>query len=236
VTIDATSKSASASKTIFVAQGELMAQIYGGSNQAVKANSSITIDGSSSFDRDSGLNTNLIFVWSCVQLSPVYNETCTNNFMHRPSASQKTFILTARESATVYSVSEVTLQIFNRNLTRSATTSIVLTLLPAVSPIVLLKSNAVNNIINPDQILRLTAQVYLSKGSCGNATWSSDDIEFDLSTASLSQIESKLNSTAANSAISSYMLYFAVSPNSMLDCSEKQYSGCCQQSTVARLF
>jgi hypothetical protein len=91
----------SASKTIFVVQGELMAQIYGGSNQAVKANSSITIDGSSSFDRDNGLNTNLIFVWSCVQLSPVYNETCASNFVHRHYASQKTFILTARESATV---------------------------------------------------------------------------------------------------------------------------------------
>jgi hypothetical protein len=206
--------------------GNLRAIVQGNSQQAMRVGEVQTLDGSQSYDEDKenlkGIAAGLNFSWSCSSAEPVIDSVCWTIFnatLFHASRQSPFLILKANQSA-ANRIASLTLIVVDLLTTRMATTTITMSTLPAIYPIIALSSNAKannNNKINPSQSLQLTANINIpTAGMNGDITWFSKDVDLHtISSTSLSQtISSNLNANL--------VIYFALLPNSLA--SGKSYS------------
>lgn len=69
-------QTSSLTATIFVSPAAIVPIISGGNERSIGLGETIILDGSSSYDEDTGSNFGLTFSWSNVQLYPIYNRKC----------------------------------------------------------------------------------------------------------------------------------------------------------------
>jgi hypothetical protein len=182
------SKSASATATIFVAPSAVVASISGGSERSIKIGYTLKIDGSGSYDEDTGDRSSLTFVWSCVQSAPVYSPACP---LVGDFASSFSFLEISAISQIATATARVTLVVFDS--TRRAETTVDILLIPAAAPVVLITSSVLK--INPQEKLKLSGQVSMEAN--GQVNWSADGAPVDMSKVSLTPLMSVISGVSS---------------------------------------
>jgi hypothetical protein len=154
--------------------GAVAAVIQGSGNQVVRIGSSLTLDGSKSYDQDQnnvfGVSAGLSFTWTCNQLSPV--STNCNNAIEPISGSEKVLVkplVTATGAGLQF-----TLTVRDQTGQRTATSSVTVRILPLLSTSISLRFNAVQNVINPDQSLTVLGTVSIPASLKCVLNWSTD--------------------------------------------------------------
>jgi hypothetical protein len=175
----ATGASSFASVTVKVGQAEVVALVQGGSAQTVAIGSSITMDGSSSIDRDvqgaTGAAAGLLFSWSCVQLAPSYAQSCPLDVSRDGSVAvlprTESLVLFALTKA-VNTTSLVTLTVTDASKARSSSTSVTIKSQDSSAPVVAVttSSDALTD-VNTRKTLQLSGTVTVQ--SACTAQWSS---------------------------------------------------------------
>jgi hypothetical protein len=172
----------STSVQVRVNTGHVKAVITGNDQQMMLAGNIFRVDGSQSYDEDKenlkGLNAGLSFSWSCLRLLANSKfSSCSNLFnqeLFAASSHSPILYLKANESA-VNTKAKITLLVKDPVSGRNDSTSIQLTVLPSLYPVISLSSNADftrNNRINPSQSLQLKANIsFTTPGIHGNLTW-----------------------------------------------------------------
>jgi hypothetical protein len=155
--------------------GALVAVIQGSGNQVVRIGSSLTLDGSKSYDQDQnnvfGISAGLSFTWICCQLSPVVSVSCSN-VIESVSGSEKILVepvLTATDVSLQFA-----LTVRDQSGQRTATSLMNVRILPLLSTSISLRSNAVQNVINPDQSLTVLGTVRIPASLKCVLNWSTD--------------------------------------------------------------
>lgn len=136
----------SASVIVRVAQAEVVASVQGGSLQAVAIGSAITLDGSSSVDRDklptvTGAAAGLSFSWACVQTAPVFGPACPFDLSRNGSVARREGVLFALIRA-INTTARVTLTVTDAARTRTSTTSVSIKAQDSAAPVVTMTSNS----------------------------------------------------------------------------------------------
>jgi hypothetical protein len=172
--------SASTTVSVYVQQGEVKAQIAGGTSQSIPIGGLLTVDASSSYDADvsgkTGAAAGLSFSWSCVQTAPTYSTVCP---LSLSSVSTEAVQLSA-DVAAVGTASLLTVTVYDA--TRSCTAAVTVQAQDSSAPVVSITSSAQSvTKANPSDRLALTATVTV-QSSC-TAEWSVDEPSVLLSTA-----------------------------------------------------
>ena len=176
----ATGMSSAASVRLTVQPSGVVAQVAGGSVQAVVVGKSLTLDASSSYDGDAasptGTAAGLIFSWSCVQLTPVYSPSCPLDFTDdgsviiAPASEKLTLFALARA---VNTTSLVTVTVVDASNTRTSTASVTVhTQYSAVSVVSITTTAQKVTKVNTQDTLSLFGSV-AAQSSC-TAVWSVD--------------------------------------------------------------
>jgi hypothetical protein len=120
VTSLVTKQTSTASVTISVLQGDLVAVVGGGLSRSVRAVSWATMDGSNSYDSDQAAHGNIgiAFIWSMYQLSPTFQSYCYVRTVGNSATSLRVFGFTNATNSTCVISLAISLD------TRTATTSI----------------------------------------------------------------------------------------------------------------
>ena len=169
-------QASSVTATIFIAQSGIVASIEGGSERSVKLGESLAIDGSGSYDQDTGTYDALAFQWTCVQISPSYSKHCP--LAGDLSTSRPVLHVTATESASG-TVARITMSVFDS--TRRVDRQLDVVSIPPNSPTVLITSRVIK--INPNSKLKLSGLVAME--SSGKVFWSTSGSSVDLTKISL---------------------------------------------------
>ena len=195
VTTSLSKQQASSSIQVSVGQGVIVAGIAGNKMRSVRKGETTFIDaGSGSYDEDilvSDSSNSLLFAWACMQTQPVLSSSCNALFIgltdsfSTPSASSSKLSLTARDDIDTSAwgvggdsadiVSQVTVTVYDRTKTRTSTTSLTVTILPSLAPVIALSSNIYRTKMNPSESLKLTGTISLPSGLASNVTWSLDE-------------------------------------------------------------
>jgi hypothetical protein len=212
---------AKASVRVIVAEGSIIATIRGNSNQNTRVNEVVTVDASPSYDSDSQ-TTSVSYAWTCIQLQPVVNGSCSTLFdstlfqTTKQTASLKVKPLEVATNAVV----KLSVKVFDptRPLTRYSAASMRLTVFPAIYPTINLTSNALlSGKINPSQSLKLTAVVNLPAFTLssiqGNISWSMSGGNFTLGQIVKTPVKQPLSVGDATTLMKSF--YLSVLPNSL---------------------
>jgi hypothetical protein len=173
-------KSASCSVQVIVKTGELKAVIAGSNQRSVRIQESLVLDGSSSKDEDlapaSALS--LSYTWKCSQSFPVLSDNCDsivdlNDFASSMFSSK--LVLKPVASAS-QAVMEIALIVADIAQLRTASTSVTVTVLPILSPLISIESlvGSGKRQINPSDELQLLAKVGIPSTAIGNISWSMD--------------------------------------------------------------
>jgi hypothetical protein len=160
---------------INTSSGALVAVIQGSANQVVRLGSSLIVDGSKSYDQDQnnffGVSAGLSFAWTCSQLLPVVGASCSD--VIEPVSGSEKILVTPLLTATGTSL-QFTLKVRDQSGQRTATSSVTVRILPPLSTSISLRSNAVQNVINPDQSLTVLGTVSIPVSLKCVLNWSTD--------------------------------------------------------------
>jgi hypothetical protein len=155
--------------------GALVAVIQGSGNQVVRIGSNLALDGSKSYDQDQnnvfGISAGLSFIWTCSQLLPVVSASCSD-VIEPISGSDKIFVkplFTATDTSL-----QLTLTVRDQSGLRTASSTVTVKILPPLSTSISLRSNAVQNVINPDQSLTVLGTVSIPASRKCMLNWSTD--------------------------------------------------------------
>jgi hypothetical protein len=120
VTSLVTKQTSTASVTISVLQGDLVAVVGGGLSRSVRAVSWATMDGTNSYDSDQAAHGNIgiAFIWSMYQLSPTFQSYCYVRTVGNSATSLRVFGFTNATNSTCVISLAISLD------TRTATASI----------------------------------------------------------------------------------------------------------------
>jgi hypothetical protein len=155
--------------------GALVAVVQGSGNQVVRIGSSLILDGSKSYDQDQnnvfGIAAGLSFTWTCSQLSPVGSASCSNAI--EPVSGAEKILVKPLLSASGASL-QFTLIVRDETGQRTATSSVTIRILPLLSTSISLRSNTVQNVINPDQSLTVFGTVSIPPSLKCQLNWSTD--------------------------------------------------------------
>jgi hypothetical protein len=177
--------------TVQVLQSELVAQLAGGATQTVPINSAITLDGSTSYDKDvqtlTGVAAGLTYSWSCVQTAPTFSPACPLDLSRDGSigslGSGQRVTLFALNKA-INSTAIVTMTIVDAGKTRTRSASVTIKALDSSSPLVAITTGtAALSFVNTRNTLLLSGSV--SVQSACVAQWSTDAVIAPLSVSSL---------------------------------------------------
>eukprot|EP01038_Epipyxis_sp_PR26KG_P012970 gene12970-17391_t len=219
VVIAATSMSASTFVKVFVLSGNLIPVIEGNGEFTVRLNSSIELDGSTSYDEDIdqvyGKDAGLSYSWNCYQISPFFSTVCSENFILLGSGSSAFFPIKVPLDASIKMIGVVTMTITDKALERSAQASVKISVAPSTTPVIGLASNAESNVINSDVRLQITASVSIAAGTIGRYLWSVNDSAFSLSSNSLTKIGANLSAPTDNNGYSQFQLFLVLASNSL---------------------
>ena len=196
-------RSSTGSITVNIIPSNLVAIISGGSYKNVLQFTSILLDASSSYDRDqfgiSGLAAGLSFLWTCVQTEPTISSSCPLSF-----TSLKSPTLTAYAGdSSASTVSALTVTVFDA--TRSATSTVYLTVQAVDKPLVIITSSFGEK-VNPGKALTIAGAVTLT--SAGQIEWTVNDTSIALPSKARSP-------TKYNVIPGSNFLELAIIPNSL---------------------
>jgi hypothetical protein len=197
-------QSSSASVQVYVLPGSVVAVVAQGTSRTVQVQQNITIDGSASYDEDqqgvTGLSSGLHYSWSCVQVSPMYVQSCDGVFTGYGKGPVDSAYSGAVKATAAGSVVEITMYLLDNSLTRSAQTVVTVTVAQLLSPLVTVSSNAASaGIVNRNRELQLSGSVILPAGYNGTVTWSVDDSSnFDFIKAARSPLSAVVPMAAAS--------------------------------------
>ncbi len=190
-------KSSSASVSVYVDAASLVVAIGGGSTQSVRIGESIALSAASSYDPDQpglfGTEAGISFTWSCVQVSPVYSESCP--LSSDSSANEINYLSVVSESA-LDAVALVTVTGTSGSRVVEAAVSVVV--IDAADPIVsITTSGSALTSVNVKNSIVISGTVALAQ-SC-DATWTSDDESLDISSRALTATTATLTPGALHS-------------------------------------
>jgi hypothetical protein len=155
--------------------GALVAVVQGVGNQVVRIGSSLSLDGSKSYDQDQnnvfGISAGLSFTWTCTQLSPVVSASCSD--VIEPISGLEKVLVKPLLTATGASL-QFTLTVRDQTSQRTASSTVTVGILPLLSTSISLRSNAVQNVINPDQSLTVLGTVSIPASLRCVLNWSTD--------------------------------------------------------------
>lgn len=141
VTVDALASglSASAAVTVSVIQGSVVAVVSGGSSKQLRVADSVQLDASQSYDEDingkKGIAAGLSFLWTCVQIKPVFISTCA--LVIDDPRKEKLSVVAAFAALNTTSLFTVTVS----DATRSSTAQVEVTVTGAAAPTLDITSN-----------------------------------------------------------------------------------------------
>ena len=159
-----------------VIEGDVKSVIIGNDKKTMRASELFVLDGSSSYDENTGLtvpsqSTSLQYRWSCFQLEPSLNSSCSGLFdqnLFLGSIRSSKLLLRALEGAG-NKVAQLTLTVTAGS--RTSTSIATITILPPLYPQISVESNAVSGKINAIQTLILKGLINLPINLVGNASW-----------------------------------------------------------------
>ena len=190
-----------------VKPSKLVPRVAGGLDRTMRANSSISLDASESYDEDIEPSlrwlkkSDLTYTWSCEQLEPVYNESCSFTVVN--STTDEPWKYSFRDFGTgENSISKVFLTV--SDYTRSSNKEILIHGQAIDAPLVTL--NVTSNLyMNADRKVKITAGV--DAMSSGTATWAiTSESGFNVTSGALTSYENIID-------IGSNTFYFILAPN-----------------------
>ena len=190
-------RSSFTSTTVNTVRGSVVAVVDGGQNRAVRMGSSLTLSGAKSYDQDVdklfGADAGLSFEWTCMQLSPQIVQNCDSILSMETNGDRVTL---TPSSSVPGAVAQISLTISDEGAARTSTTTVSVTVLPTLAASIAFSSNAVQNIINADQSLVVTAAVTIPANLPSNISWSTDSglTGLDLGSVSLTPLNSFISS------------------------------------------
>ena len=177
-----TGVSASASVTVSVQVGSLVALIAGGAQQSIRLGDVLIIVGSKSYDEDvsgeTGASLGVNYVFSCISFYPVYSNNCPFSLVNS-NADPSVGVLSSNSNTTLNSNVQITLTISDNSRQSSASINVIT--VGAQSPVVTV--NGINTVINSIVSTKFTGSV-ISPLAC-SAMWSIDDPTISLPNVSL---------------------------------------------------
>ena len=216
VTDTSTQKLSVATISVYTQSGKVIAGIVGEVTKYLRLNQSSVIDGSSSYDEDTGSNNLLAYSWSQTQLTPTLNDSCSNN-LEVLTKSLGIISIRPKWSADLTSSCQITLTVMDATGSRTSSVSIVIFLLPLLSPVATLGSNLKNNMLNQNSFLLLTAKISMPSNSKLNTSWSVDTTDVDLSANSLTPVNNQFDfSSVVASSYQTFTVYLSLPPNILI--------------------
>ena len=208
-------KYSSTSASISVQAGKLVAQVNVASEFGLRVSESVSIDAAASFDEDvfgaTGLGANLAFNFHCERVLPSYSSNCGLDLV---AAGSSLLVSVPNHNASFVDYSyEITVFVSHNAGSRTAQTSVHMTILPSLAAAISLRSS-VSTAMNPSTKLALIGTIDIPAG--GVATWLVDDSAVDLSVASLSPVEKSLT-LADGASVSRVTVSLVLASNSLLE-------------------
>lgn len=175
-------KKASTSVSVSILVGKLIAKIAGPSSRGLRVSDSLRLDASISYDEDkNGDIEHLLFSFQCMQVSPDILTMCP---LEITAVSDRVVQLSVPSGLSlVDTIHEITLFVSSADDPRTAKTSVTVTILPSVAPVITLYTEG-NPRINPSDKLKLVADVLISSSAL--VSWEVDDTSVPLQAISLS--------------------------------------------------
>jgi hypothetical protein len=216
---------------VIVNRGKLVAVLGGGVQQSMRVSESKFVDASASYDEDipfsTGLNAGLAFSWSCMQVQPVVNSSCSGLFTNvnafratTTTVNTPSFIIQAKSGAP-NTVAQVTVVVADPKTQRTSSSSIQINILPSLYPTITLYSATTK--VNPSQSLKLLGTINLPSKMKGNATWINKNLDL-----------TKVTSTPITQLFSgdslSVSIYFSLNANALIAGSTYSFALKCQLS------
>ena len=202
-------KSSTDTVDIFVTKGNVVAVLGVPSRMGLQYDGSFLLDAGESYDEDVSVDeesSELVFSYECIQLSPVYSESCDLDFEYMTDTSVEVYLRdpTGDEIGNIYDVRVVVQHISDL---RSSEEFIEITILPAGAPKVSLKSESKLR-INPSEKVKLIGEIEYS--SAGYAFWDVSDESIDLDRSHLFDklriLEEPLRSDSSSVSVMSLVL------------------------------
>ena len=176
-----------ATATIQVVQSNIVAVLLGGEKQSLRIGTTLTLDGSTSYDQDvnglTGAAANLSYVWSCQMIEPLDPYSCGVNFS---STGTETVTIATDNPNNVNSMSGITMGVFDNN-GRYDEVYVVIVVVPASAPVITILPSETR--IIADKKLKLSSSIQFFVG--GTATWSVDDTSVDMYAVTLTHPSKK---------------------------------------------
>lgn len=214
-----------ASIQVYVEMANVIAVINGDTLRSMRVSEQINIDGSASYDEDrsgvTGSTAGLLYTWSCLQLSPLFKDHCSDVFDNSKlvmSSNSTRYDLSAKANGMNYQC-QITLLITDATLTRSAQAQVQVRIVPKLSPVVGISAPSLpsSRIINSGQQLQLIGSLSVPANTGGNSSWSIDDKSIRLSTIALSPLEEMIAPipSSSDSTFVSRSFYLVISANQL---------------------
>jgi hypothetical protein len=189
----------SASIQVRVLQSELVAALQGGSTRYSTVGALLTLDGSSSYDKDypqvSLVSGAVSYTWSCLTVAPILSAECSVTLVDPdPGHSSKINVTSTYMALNTTSVVSVTVS----DGSRSSTAQVRIIILQAPSPRLSISAVATDN-INTGKPFTLLGSIYLL-APC-TAVWSVDDPSIELAAAARTRVQQSLLPVAGAAAI-----------------------------------
>jgi hypothetical protein len=196
-----TLKSSSASVSIFLEEGDVVAKITGSSSRTIRINDSIVIDATSSYDEDELDDiSHLDFYFSCKQTFPVIQSDCPLTLVNLTEGVVRLSVVNTSLIGSVHSVSVI---VVDKSNMRSSSASVTVTVLPSLAPEIFLRSINGNR-VNPSSKIKLVADIKVASNS--HIVWTIDDSSVDLNALSLSPVSRALVTDQPQTFIASLVL------------------------------
>jgi hypothetical protein len=233
-------QSTSTSVQVFVNEGSLLVKIKGGINERnIRSGESLSLDAANSYDEDKGESIHeseagLHFEWSCIQLEPIINRTsCAAVFEIQKSALSSSIITMKASINSEHSKVQWTLKIYDELKSRSVSSSVLVAILPLLSPTISLQSNALlgkgGGTMNAGQSLQITGTINIPAGIKSNASWTVlGSAPLSLSSVSLTPLSQQFPASTTSSQ--SFTIFLALPGNTLFVGSSYAFGLRCQLS------
>jgi len=210
---------------VYVEMANVVAVINGDTSRSMRVSEQIDIDGSSSYDEDqsgvTGSTAELLYTWSCFQLSPLFKDDCSDVFDNSKllmSSNSNRYDLSAKSNVMNYQC-QITLLITDATLTRSAQAQVLVRIVPELAPVVGISTPSLpsSRIINSGQQLQLIGSLSVPANTGGNSSWIIDDKSIRLSSIALSPLVETIAaiSSSSDSVFVSRSFYLVIAANQL---------------------
>jgi hypothetical protein len=203
-----TEVSAFTSIKVYVQPGNININLQGGNVRSVRVKESINIDASRSIDED--MNTveqTLLFQWSCLQVAPVLSASCSGIFdqLAWESTNKSPVLRLVASNDASEAVAQVSLVVQDNTGTKSAQSTIEVSILPSLAPVVELTSSVGSSKASSYQALQLIGKVDVPSSLAGFVYWNIDQSSgIDISSVALGAVNMSI---LTNPIPKSYNIY-----------------------------